>query len=138
MNFKIRRKLGIFRRKFKGFKYVKSLRPTGKGSPTIEGKEKDVSVLLHSGSTTGDPKIICLNDSAFNFIGERCTNFVGKKTEDLKAKGMLSVLPSFHGFGFCMTMHGPLCIGLAVILIPKYSGKAVSKAMNKTPIGLMC
>ncbi len=137
MNYKIRRKLGKFR-KFKGFNYVKDLKPTGKGSPTIEGKEKDLSVLLHSGSTTGDPKTICLSDFNFNFIGERCTQFVGVETEQLKAKGMLSVLPSFHGFGFCMTMHGPLCIGLSVVLIPKYSGKAVSKAISRTPVGLMC
>ncbi len=138
MNGKIRKKLGKWRGSFKGFNYVKDLKPAGKGSPTAEGKEHDVSVYLHSGSTTGDPKTICLSDANFNFIVSHADEFLCKSHDDIKAKGMLSVLPSFHGFGFCMTMHQPLVIGYSVVLIPKYSAKEVSDTMKKTPISLIC
>ena len=138
MNNAIRKKLGKYRGSFKGFTYVKDLKPTGKGSPTVSGKENDVSVLLHSGSTTGDPKTICLSDASFNFLAERSDEILCKNHDEIKNRGMLSVLPSFHGFGFCMTMHIPLLIGAAVILIPKYSSKEVCKAMSKAPISFLC
>lgn len=138
MNNQIRKKLGKFRSYFNGFTYLHTFKPTGKGSPTISNKNDDVSVLLHSGSTTGEPKTICLSNRNFNFIADRCEEFVGTTQADLKAKGMLSVLPSFHGFGFCMTMHSPLAIGLASVLIPKYSASAVCDALNHGSVGLMC
>lgn len=138
MNNKIREKLGRFRSYFPGFTYLYTFKPTGKGSPTVTGKSNQTSVLLHSGSTTGEPKTICLSDDNFNFIAERCEGFVGKKANELKARGMLSILPSFHGFGLCMTMHSPLAIGYGTVLIPKYSAKAVCDAMNHTPVGMMC
>lgn len=138
MNGAIRKKLGKFRGSFKGFTYVRDLKPTGKEIVEANNKAEDVSVLLHSGSTTGDPKTICLSDRNFNFIAERCNTLLGCPTSSLKAKGMISVLPSFHGFGFCMTMHSPLVIGMSVILVPKYSAKAVSECMNKTPTGCIC
>ena len=138
MNKKIAEKLGRYRSYFPGFTYLRDLKPTGKSTPTVSSEPGKVSVLLHSGSTTGAPKTICLSDANFNFITERCEKFIGKKQSDLKAKGMLSVLPSFHGFGFCMTMHAPLAIGCGSILIPKYSAKAVCDAMNHTRVGLMC
>ena len=60
MNNAIRRKLGRWRGQFKGFKYLKDLKPTGHIPETITGKGLETSILLHSGSTTGDPKTICL------------------------------------------------------------------------------
>lgn len=138
MDFAIRKVLGRYRGQFSGFKYVSHLKPTGLPVDTVKDKQDDVSVLLHSGSTTGDPKTICLSDSNFNYVVEHADEFLCCSHDDIKAKGMLSVLPSFHGFGFCMTMHQPLTIGYSVVLIPKYSPKAVVDAMNHTPISLMC
>lgn len=138
MNRDIRKKLGKFRGSFKGFNYVKDLKPTGKGAEVVTGKQKELSVLLHSGSTTGDPKTIRLNDYAFNFIVKSAKKFICLDPEDLKCKAMLSVLPSFHGFGFCMTMHQPLAIGCGVVLVPKYSAKEVCKTMKKAPWSLAC
>lgn len=134
----IRKKLGKYRGQFAGFNYVSKLKPTGLPVETVKGKEKDVSVLLHSGSTTGDPKTICLSDSNFNYVVEHADEFLCTSHDKIKAKGMLSVLPSFHGFGFCMTMHQPLTIGFSVVLIPKYSAKEVVNAMKHTPISLIC
>ena len=140
MNFKIRRKLGKWRGKFQGFKYLKNLKPSGKGSPYIQNKDMETSVLLHSGSTTGDPKTICLCDWNFNAITEYSFHFLGAEKEEInpKSRGMLAVLPSFHGFGLCMAMHVPLVSSFACILLPKFSPKEVVDAMNHSPMGIIC
>ena len=91
----------------------------------------ETSVLLHSASTTGIAKTIKLSSSSFNFTASRVSEIMCMKPEDLVGKAMISVLPSFHGFGLCMTMHSPLANRFSVVLIPKYSPKAVAKMMKK-------
>ena len=136
MNRAIRKKLGHWRGKFKGFKYLYQLKPTGQYVPTVENKSKEISVYLHSGSTTGEPKIICLCDENFNFIVDQTDVATCLPREKLKYQAMLSVLPSFHGFGFCMTMHNSLTNSMNCVLIPKFSPKEVVKTMNKTKVTL--
>ena len=94
--------------------------------------DNETSVLLHSASTTGIAKTIRLSSASFNFTASRVPEIMCMKPEELVGKAMISVLPSFHGFGLCMTMHAPLANGFAVILIPKYSPKEVGKMMFRT------
>lgn len=140
MNFRIRRKLGKMpaRFKFQGFKYTYQLKPTGKEVPVAKVDKNRCSVLLHSGSTTGKPKTICLSDYAFNFISQYAYSFLAVKPEEMRGHKMLSVLPSFHGFGLCMTMHAPLANGFSSILVPKFKADKVVKAMNATKLTCMC
>lgn len=138
MNNKIRSKLGRWRNKFDGFKYLKDLKPTGKGSPLVNGNDKETAVLLHSGSTTGDPKTICLSSWNFNFLSERACEFLSCEPEFIRGKGMLSVLPSFHGFGLCMTMHAPMVNRFASILMPKFSPDGVAKIMKRIKVASIC
>ena len=93
--------------------------------------KEEVSVLLHSASTTGKAKTICLSAKSFNFTSSRITDMMCCKPKDFIGKSMISVLPSFHGFGLCMTMHAPLVNSYSVILIPKFSALNVVKMMNK-------
>ena len=138
MNRKIRYKLGKWRGKFDGFKYWHDLKPTGKPVVEKKGTVNDISVLLHSGSTTGDPKTICLCDRNFNFIANRGHEIVCGTAEDFKKKVFLSVLPSFHGFGFCMTMHCALSLGSGVALVPKYSAEECNKVIRKNKVFVFC
>ena len=140
MNFRIRRKLGKMPKHFKfdGFKYTYQLKPTGKDVPVATVDNKRCSVLLHSGSTTGKPKTICLSDYAFNYIAQYSYSFMALKPEQMRGNKMLSVLPSFHGFGLCMTMHAPLVNSFSSILVPKFKPKMVVKAMNDTKLTCMC
>ena len=140
MNFRIRKKLGKLpaRFKFDGFKYTYQLKPTGKEVPIAKADKNRCSVLLHSGSTTGKPKTICLSDYAFNFIAQYSYSFLAVKPEEMRGHKMLSVLPSFHGFGLCMTMHAPLANGFSSILVPKFKADKVTKIMNKTKLTCMC
>ena len=138
MNNAIRRKLGKWRGSFKGFTYLKDLKPTGNVPETVVGKEDEISVLLHSGSTTGDPKTICLSDNNLNFVAEHACEMLACKPEDIRGGGMLSVLPSFHGFGLCITMHAPLITRFSCILVPKFSPKETAKIMRKTKVSCIC
>ena len=140
MNFRIRKKLGKLppRFKFSGFKYTYQLKTNKQGPVEAEFNKNRCSVLLHSGSTTGKPKTICLSDYAFNFIAEHSDSFMALPKEELRGHKMLSVLPSFHGFGLCMTMHAPLANGFSSILVPKFKADKVIEVMNKTKLTCMC
>ena len=138
MNTAIRRKLGKWRGKFKGFRYLHSYKPTGKPVQTEANDLKKVSIMLHSGSTTGEPKTICLSNGNFNFINAHSYEFTSRNKEQLRNTYMLSILPSFHGFGLCMTMVAPINSGFGSALIPKFSPKEVVKAMKKIKISCMC
>ncbi len=135
MNGKIRKKLGKYR-KFGGFAYL-SKQKTYKLNTDTEHDDGSVAVLLHSGSTTGDPKTICLANRPFNYIDERTNELYCESEEELVGQGMLSVLPSFHGFGLCMTMHLPFINGMVCVLVPKFSAKEVVEVINKTRINCL-
>ena len=83
MNFRIRRKLGKLpaRFKFDGFKYTYQLKPMNKPVSEAAFDKNRCSVLLHSGSTTGKPKTICLSDYAFNFIAYHSDSFMALPRE---------------------------------------------------------
>ena len=139
MNFKIRKKLGKQKAiNFPGFNYVTNLKPTNKDTPVVPLINNKCSVLLPSGSTTGKPKTICLNDRSFNYIAMHSDAFMSLNKEELRGHKMLSILPSFHGFGLCMTMHAPLVNGFASILIPRFRVKKVVKVMNRIKPTAIC
>ncbi len=131
LNRRIRYKLGRFRGKFKGFKYYHKIPKAHKHSPIRHVDVNELSVLLHSGSTTGDPKTICLCDRNFNFFSNRAFEIMCNEEKDAIGSYFLSFLPSFHGFGFCVTMHSPLAIGCGVILLPKFDANEIASYVNK-------
>ena len=137
MNNKIRKKLGKVRG-FKGFRYFHELKPTGKGSPTAELKPGKCTVLLHSGSTTGDPKTICHSDESFNYIAAVVPSITCLPPKKLEGTMMLAVLPSFHGFGLAMTMHCPLACKMGICMVPKFTPKQVNKDLSKTKFKFVC
>ena len=139
MNFRIRKKLGKQKAiNFPGFNYVTNLKPINKDTPVVPLTNNKCSVLLPSGSTTGKPKTICLNDRSFNYIAMHSDAFMSLNKEELRGHKMLSILPSFHGFGLCMTMHAPLVNGFASILIPRFRVKKVVKVMNRIKPTAIC
>lgn len=137
MNRAIRKKLGKYRGSFKGFRYLHSLKPTGEGANEVYNKSKKVSVYLHSGSTTGDPKTICLCDENFNYICFHADTMLSIPPDNLVGKVFLGVLPSFHGFGLCICMLLPLVNRCGVALVPKFSSKAVVQILDKFKISVI-
>ena len=137
MNRAIQRKLGPWRGSFKGFDLLKSHKPSGIKVKAVNNDPTKTAILLHSGSTTGNPKTICLSNNAFNFLAEHFEEMACVTKEEARGKGMLSILPSFHGFGLGITMHMPLYNGLASVLIPKFTTKSVVQAMNKVQLSVI-
>lgn len=91
-------------------------------------KSNDLAVILHSGGTTGRPKGIMISN--FNFNAE-CQQD-GLVVSNVKPKDkIMGILPNFHGFGLCVSMHAPLCFRVEVILIPEFDGKRFHHIMKK-------
>lgn len=136
LNRAIRKKLGRAI-KFKGFKYLHELKHKGpKVQKVTGGFANECNVLLHSGSTTGDPKTIMLSAKSFNYSASHAYEYLCVKgEEDTKGLGMMGILPSFHGFGLCIQMHASFYIGMTLALIPKFSNKAAMQAFNDLKIG---
>ncbi len=133
----------IWRRAF----YLKYKRAAGKGvrsadelykmKPAKAIAERDAredSVYLHSGGTTGTPKIISLSDRAVNALSEKADSILGCKCE---GKSMLCVLPTFHGFGLGMGVHSPLANGAASALMMKFDAKKVIRWINQGKIDMI-
>ncbi len=105
---------------FKGMTYGKSY--------TSNMKSDDLAVILHSGGTTGKPKGIMLSN--FNFNAECQQASLVIPTVNPREK-IMTIMPNFHGFGLCVSMHTPLCLRVEVILIPEFDGKRFHKIIKK-------
>lgn len=90
-------------------------------------KEK-TEVLLQSGGTTGEPKIIELGYDAINNLAAKGFDILG--IDSVTRYGMLSVLPVFHGFGLAMGIHSMLCNGGKNVLMPKFRRAAAIKEIK--------
>ena len=92
------------------------------------------SIYLHSGGTTGTPKVICLSDDSLNNLADKVDGIIEGKIE---GKSMLAVLPSFHGFGLGMGIHAPLYNKAASALMIKFNSKKVIKWINQNKVNLV-
>lgn len=88
----------------------------------------DDAVYLHSGGTTGTPKVIVLTNGNFNAIVEQAKIIfpdlgVGDK--------LLGILPMFHCFGLIVSICAPLTLGSTIILVPLFDAKRFDKLIRK-------
>ncbi|MFI3167702.1 MAG: class I adenylate-forming enzyme family protein [Bacillota bacterium] len=94
------------------------------------------AIYLHSSGTIGMPKTVMLSCVNMNFVAINGIDLL--PNGDTSTRGMLAVLPMFHGFGLCMTIHTPIIHNMQTVLIPDFSPKAVVSAMKKTTVSVMC
>ncbi len=96
----------------------------------IESKyeENKLAVILHTGGTTGISKGVVLTDDNFNSMVEQ---FLKGANNFERNDKMLTIMPVFHGFGLCSSIHLPLSVGVSAILIPKLDVKNFDKILNK-------
>jgi long-chain acyl-CoA synthetase len=97
----------------------------------VDRDDSENSIYLHSGGTTGTPKVIALSDDSINQLALKADGIIGKDTE---GKSMLAVLPAFHGFGLGMGIHAPLVNGAASTLMIKFDAKKVIRFINQGKI----
>lgn len=92
------------------------------------------SIYLHSGGTTGTPKTIVLSDSAVNNLAEK----IGTVPEGgIVGKTMLAALPIFHGFGLAVSVHAPLSLGAACLLMMKFDAGKVLRFIDKGRLNII-
>ena len=103
---------------------------TRKVSEFIPGEKEngDVSVILHSGGTTGTPKDIMLSNRNFNAFGIQAVLTL----RDVHAGDkILAILPIFHGFGLGVCVHVSFCFGACSVLIPQFNAKKFTSIIKK-------
>lgn len=132
-------KMGFVIRSFYNLKNRKHLRKIKKHHNiihlykhgTYEDYDEDYlkdALLLHSGGTGGDPKIIALSSFSVNALTSNGADIL--EIDDFNHKYMLAVLPLFHGFGLCMGVHAALAYGMANTLMPKFNSDQVIKYLK--------
>ena len=91
-------------------------------------KKDKVAVILRTGGTTGTPKGAMITNHNFNSMVDQF-----KQSEDNFSVGdkMLTIMPVFHGFGLCSSIHLPLSLGVTSVLIPKVDIKNFHKLFKK-------
>lgn len=101
---------------------------TYNGRIKFETDKDTPAVILHSGGTTGTPKGILLSNSNFNALAEQIRLVLDKiKPRDK----ILAIMPIFHGFGLGVSIHGPMCLGMTINLIPQFDAKTFDKLIDK-------
>ena len=93
-----------------------------------EYQKDKLSVILHTGGTTGISKGVMLTDDNFNSMVEQ---FFKDNNNFERNDKMLTIMPVFHGFGLCSSVHLPLSTGVSIVLIPKLDAKRFDKTLNK-------
>lgn len=92
------------------------------------GGRDDPAIMLHSGGTTGTPKgVVLSNGNLIAFV------LNAKIVHDYLVSGdvCLALMPIFHGFGIIHSILFPLCIGMYVVLRPKFDVKEYCKMIVK-------
>ena len=97
-------------------------------APSVKRNRDDAAVLIYSGGTTGKSKGIVLSNLCFNALAIQC---IAVCPEARPGASMMSALPIFHGFGLCVAVHAPLCLGMKCILIPKIDIKKLNETIKK-------
>lgn len=89
------------------------------------------SVLLHTGGSSGKAKTVMLSDNNFNSM---VVQFSRNIDNFERGDSLAAVMPIFHGFGLCSSVHLPLSYGVTVNLVPKFDAKNYHKYLNKYKI----
>lgn len=87
---------------------------------------KDVAVLIYTGGTTGKPKGVMLSHYSVVANASQCSSWVQMSPADR----IVTVLPTFHGFGMSVCMNAPIISGASMVLIPKFNIDEILKAID--------
>ena len=109
---------------YEQLKYIKDTKTT-----PYEWDIHETAVLLNSGGTSGESKIIELSTDAINKLASNGSDILDM-TEGVGVH-MFLVLPLFHGFGLCMGMHAPLMYGASISLMMKFHNIVISEELIK-------
>lgn len=100
-----------------------------------DGIGEEVVAYIHSGGTTGEPKIVMLSNRAINECAYSIRTLIGDEVK--KGESMLMVLPMFHIFGLGVCMHSTLTAGARCVLVPTFNIKNLARTIKKERVTYM-
>ena len=103
---------------------IKDTTPT-----SIVGDEHDVVCYMHSGGTSGQPKVVKISNYAFNQTAITIVDMYNPSNAD--DNYYLTTLPIFHAYGLCNSVHTGVVAGFNLALVPQYDVKAVQRYFDK-------
>ncbi|MBR5936854.1 MAG: acyl--CoA ligase [Clostridiales bacterium] len=94
------------------------------------------AVYLHSGGTTGSPKIIMISSKNMNHLAVCGPQIIRVQDpfsdpENFPDLTMVAILPLFHGFGICMCMHCMIVNAINMLLVPIFKPDELAKIIRK-------
>lgn len=98
-------------------------------TPVVSGNGKDTAFYMNGGGTTGRSKTVMLSSYAIN-SGAYVTYLLDTPHEYGKCCS-LAVLPCFHAFGLCDTMHYSICNAYTAICMPKFDARTANEIVTK-------
>lgn len=94
-----------------------------------DGIGEEIAAYIHSGGTTGVPKIAMLSNRAVNECSYSIRTLIGDEVE--RGESMLMVLPMFHIFGLGVCMHSTLTAGARCLLVPIFNPKRLARLVRR-------
>lgn len=107
-------------------------------APTLkefDDRYENDAIYLHSGGTSGKPKVIALSSFAVNALVAQGPWIANR--DNLDKLSMLAVLPMFHGFGLGIGIHIMLSDGGCDVLMPKFSPDDTIKYINRGELNML-
>lgn len=95
----------------------------------IAGDEHDVVCYMHSGGTSGQPKIVKISNYAFNETATTIVKMYNPSND--QDNFYLTTLPVFHAYGLCNSVHTGFVAGFNLALIPQYDVKVVKRYFDR-------
>ena len=88
---------------------------------------REVSIYAHTSGTTGFPKTVLHTDYAYNAVAKQYSLCFEHERNEI----FLNMIVPFVTYGMLTCMHMPLCMGLTLVLIPKYDASELAKYIRK-------
>lgn len=99
------------------------------------GKGSDIVCRMHSGGTSGKPKIIELTNDALNNLSDNLFAMYDRKV--IPGMWGLVLLPMFHAYGLGVSVHTCLVNKFNLVLTPKFSPKEAVRLIKKYKISFI-
>ena len=116
----------------KVLRYSELIKHSKKETDTeINGRSEDVVCRMHSGGTSGQPKIIELQNIAFNNLSIELEKMYTRKKRGGGSEYSLAALPVFHAYGLGVSIHTCLTNGYSLILVPKFQPKKLNAFIKR-------
>jgi len=97
-----------------------------------EIKDSDISTLLYTSGTTGDPKIVQLTHSNIYMTAIGGNEFIGVKEGSL----VLSVLPLYHIYGLAAVFLSTFVTGCGYVFQPSLKGPDIVQSLKDNDINI--